>query len=258
MKVLVLFVSVVSALPIRSVLKGSLGVPCPENQVCLTENECKSVRGLRGRFCGFGNVCCGAQTCPKEDSGNSGNGFCAFKTSCKSGNYEDEICKDAAPGTVCCVPSISDTGIKVIKDNTVFFEYFHVDESGAEFIGFNHKCSDKGECRKIPDPIPMNQAEQLLDNDVDEAERCVLKALTTSVNDDQFGALVSLAADIGCEEFGKSQVLSTVNSGDLSGVEVNFCIYVRKGDRILARMKKRRGDEASLFAGGARITCDSA
>jgi len=236
-------VAMVSSLSIDDVVIGIAGLPCPQGSLCMNANECKAASGQVGNFCSFGNVCCKPLSCPRK-----GNGFCVNKASCKTGRYTKGLC----PGDNsirCCTATISDKGFKIIKDNLQFFKFLHV-QTDAEFIGYSHRCTQAGECAKLPDPITEDIASNLLKEDIKPLERCVTALVNAELNDDQYSALISFVFSSGCSAFQKTDILALINQNKLAEAGKLFCSYTKTADgRQLGSLVTRRGIEASLFTG---------
>jgi lysozyme len=95
--------------------------------------------------------------------------------------------------------------------------------------------------------ISAQQAREILAGDLDAFSAGVRSSIRTSLNDNQFSALVSFAYNVGLGSFRGSSVLSAVNSGDLEAVPRRLALWVKAGGKTLPGLIKRRAAEAALF-----------
>ena len=75
----------------------------------------------------------------------------------------------------------------------------------------------------------------------------VKAGLTRPANENQFGAMVSLAYNIGPGAFAKSSVLRRFNAGDTQGAADAFLMWNKAGGKVLKGLTARREDEKKLF-----------
>jgi len=68
-----------------------------------------------------------------------------------------------------------------------------------------------------------------------------------SVNENEFGAMVSLAYNIGPGAFNRSSVLRRFNSGDKAGAADAFRLWNKAGGKVWAGLVRRREAERALF-----------
>jgi lysozyme len=120
--------------------------------------------------------------------------------------------------------------------------------SGVLTIGWGHTGSDVYEGKTISPA----EADQLLDLDLDEAERDVAAAVTRPATDNEFAAMVSLRFNIGRAGFLGSTVLRLHNAGDRAGAAKAFGLW-NKGRNagghlvVLNGLVRRRATEAALY-----------
>lgn len=77
-------------------------------------------------------------------------------------------------------------------------------------------------------------------------ESLLVKAATTPA---QFGAMVSLAYNIGLHAFERSSVLRLHRVGDKAGAAAAFLAWDKAGGKVLAGLAKRRKAERDLYLG---------
>lgn len=105
---------------------------------------------------------------------------------------------------------------------------------------------------KRGDTCSEAQAEAWLTAEYDVFEANVRKLLKVSVTDNQLGALVSLAYNIGIGNLSSSTLLRKLNAGDIAGAQAQFKVWdkarVNGVLKALPGLTKRRMAEAALFA----------
>lgn len=102
--------------------------------------------------------------------------------------------------------------------------------------------------------ITQNRANDLLEEDVDKMTRGVVLRLGKDnkerMTEDQLGALVSLAFNIGLGNFSKSTICETIrNGGTIEEAAVFFKSWVRANGVVVNGLIRRRAAEKALFLG---------
>lgn len=111
------------------------------------------------------------------------------------------------------------------------------------------------------DVITAERAEQLLQWEVYSKADEVKSLLKVPVSDNEFGALVSFAYNIGAdidddkiaEGLGDSTLLAKLNRGDREGAAREFVKWNRGDGRVMDGLTRRRMSEARLFRGEAKF-----
>ena len=76
----------------------------------------------------------------------------------------------------------------------------------------------------------------------------VSRMVTSKLNDNQFGALVSFAYNIGTGALGRSTLLRMVNANPNDpAIRAEFLKWNRAGGRVLNGLTRRREAEANLY-----------
>jgi lysozyme len=92
---------------------------------------------------------------------------------------------------------------------------------------------------------------------VDKFAATIRPKITAPINDNEFGAFVSLAYNIGPGAFMKSSALRHFNAGDKAKAADAILLFNKAGGRVLQGLVNRRKDERVLFltpvSGGAAI-----
>ena len=102
--------------------------------------------------------------------------------------------------------------------------------------------------------ITIPQANAILASDLSKFEKCVSDAVKVELNDNQFGALVSLCYNIGETAFRKSTLLKKLNKGDYTGAQEQFHVWRKSGPKIVQGLVNRRAAEAALFGRGEFVS----
>lgn len=95
------------------------------------------------------------------------------------------------------------------------------------------------------------EGRDILERDLAAVAAKVRASVKVELNDNQFGALVSLAFNIGNGAFGRSTLLKKLNKGDYEGAANEFGRWVNAGGKRLNGLVRRRAAEANLFRAGA-------
>jgi len=123
--------------------------------------------------------------------------------------------------------------------------------AGVLTIGWGHT-SAAGEPVVRPGmTITKAEAERIFDRDIEKFAVGVEKLIKREINDNQFGACVSLAFNIGVGAFSKSSVLRFLSKGKFDDAADAFMLWnkVKKGDKKVVErgLTRRRAAEAALF-----------
>lgn len=120
--------------------------------------------------------------------------------------------------------------------------------AGIWTIGYGHTGPDV----KPGQRVSAAQAEALLARDVARFAADVERLLTAPACDNQFGAMVSLAFNIGSGNFARSSVLRLHNAGNEAGAAAAFALWNKATGsdgvkRELKGLTRRRAAEAALY-----------
>lgn len=118
------------------------------------------------------------------------------------------------------------------------------DGYGFPTIGWGHLVKP-GE--KFPETITQQRADEIFAADVAWAEQAVNDALTVTVNQNQFDALVSLCFNIGAGNFKGSTLVKLVNRGDFAGAANEFGKWRKSAGQVSKGLIRRREAEKKLF-----------
>lgn len=97
--------------------------------------------------------------------------------------------------------------------------------------------------------IDQAQAEELLRADLARFEDGIDDLLddAASTSDNEFGAMVSLAFNIGLGNFAKSSVLRLHNAGDKEAAANAFLLWNKAAGRVFPALERRRREERTLY-----------
>lgn len=137
---------------------------------------------------------------------------------------------------------INQAGIDLIKSFEGLRLNAYKDSVGIPTIGWGHT---KGV--KIGDKITKAMAEQLLHEDLAQAEAGVTKLVKINISNNQFAALVSFVFNLGLGAFANSTLLARVNKNNLPAAGREFGRWVHAGGKVLPGLVKRREAERKLF-----------
>lgn len=119
----------------------------------------------------------------------------------------------------------------------------YTDSAGYSTIGIGHKI---GDTEDIPDTISQEQCNQLFEGDIANAALLVEQFIRVVLTDNQFGALVSLAFNLGSGPF--THTLGTMlNAGDYVGAAEQFGRWRIAGGIVSDGLVRRRAAEKALF-----------
>lgn len=124
------------------------------------------------------------------------------------------------------------------------------DSGGVWTIGYGHTGLDVYSGMKIS----QERADRLLASDLLRFERAVNEAVKVALSDNQYGALVSFAFNVGVDAFKKSTLLRKLNRGEYSAVPGELARWNKAGGKTLAGLVNRRAAEAGLWATGGFVS----
>ena len=153
------------------------------------------------------------------------------------------------------VHELSDAGAAFIGRFEGFRGELYDDPAGHCTIGYGHLVH-QGPCNgsepaKFRRGITQEQALKLLKTDAAGAGAAVNDAVTVSLNQAQFDAMVSFVFNLGAGTFRSSTLLSKLNAHDFGAVPAELGKWVHAGGKVLAGLVTRRKAEAKLFTTGA-------
>lgn len=95
--------------------------------------------------------------------------------------------------------------------------------------------------------ITEAEAEYYLQKGVDKFAKKIAPHITAPINENEFGAFVSLAYNIGPGAFRRSSTLRHFNAGNKARAAQNMLLWNKAGGRVLNGLVRRRKAEKALF-----------
>lgn len=142
---------------------------------------------------------------------------------------------------------ITEKGLGIIKKFEGFSPTVYICPASYPTIGYGHVVKPD-ERQQYASGITPEQAEVLLRQDVQTAERAVLRLISVPLTDWQFDALVSFTFNLGAGALQRSTLRRKVNRSDHTNVPAEFRKWVWAGGRKLEGLVRRREAEATLYA----------
>ena len=146
-----------------------------------------------------------------------------------------------------------------VLDKTTGLHKMYKDVAGLPTIGYGHlltrseltsgKITINGSTKYWRDGLTEQEADDLLDQDLDHFEDAVNKYVKVKLTQYQFEALVSFAFNVGVGAFTDSTLLKRVNSNDWHDVPNQFRRWVYAGGKKVKGLVNRRESEISLWQG---------
>jgi len=139
---------------------------------------------------------------------------------------------------------ITQSGIDLIKRFEGFSAKVYICPSGYPTIGFGHVVKPYED---FSAGIDEAQAEELLRQDAQIAERAVLRLINVPLTDGQFDALVSFTYNLGGGALQRSTLRRKINREEHADVPEQFMRWVWAGGRKLKGLVRRREAEVKLY-----------
>jgi len=139
----------------------------------------------------------------------------------------------------------SQQGIDFLKGFEELRLEAYLDGGGVPTIGWGHT---KGV--KLGQTITIEQAEQFIREDLQEAELCVERQVPYGLAPHQFDMLVSLVFNIGVSAFTKSTLLKKLDQSDIQGAADQFERWCFDNGKKIKGLLRRRKAERVIFLEG--------
>jgi lysozyme len=139
--------------------------------------------------------------------------------------------------------TINAAGLALVREYEGLRPEAYRDTSGIWTIGYGHTRGVKP-----GDRISIEQAKQMLEVDLMEAERAVMALVKVQLTDNQFSALVSFVFNEGEGAFARSTLLRKLNEGGYGLVPACLKSWIFDNGRVLPGLVKRRAAEAALWS----------
>ncbi len=140
--------------------------------------------------------------------------------------------------------NITQNGLDLIKRFEGFSRTVYFCPAGYPTIGYGHVVKDDED---FSAGIDESQAEELLRQDAQIAERAVLRLINVPLADGQFDALVSFTYNLGGGALQRSTLRRKINCEEHAEVPEQFMRWVWAGGRKLKGLVRRRVAESELY-----------
>lgn len=143
---------------------------------------------------------------------------------------------------------VNDKTLNLIKDYEKWKPCTYIDAVGKPTIGYGHLIRS-GDGFNKKSCITKERGNQVLKDDLSTATKAIERAVKVPLNDNQFGALVSWAFNVGGGAAAQSTLVKKLNSGSQTSEILNEFRRWNKGNgKVLPGLSRRREDECSLFS----------
>jgi len=140
---------------------------------------------------------------------------------------------------------LSSEGLELLKKSEGFRSGTYTDVAGFATIGFGHKLTP-GESYGAG--ITKAQAEEILNRDVQVAEKAVARLVRVPLTQGQFDALVDFVFNLGEGRLSASTLLRYLNDGKYDAAAWQLLAWDHAGSHEIAALKSRREAEFRLWA----------
>lgn len=137
----------------------------------------------------------------------------------------------------------SNNGLELTKGFEACRLTAYQDSGGVLTIGFGHVGSDV----HLGMTITQDQADALLDKDVQVAVDAVNRLVAVSLSQNQFDALVDFTFNLGEGVLARSTLLKMLNAGKYDYAAAQFLVWDHVNGRAVAGLLRRRRAEMELF-----------
>jgi len=147
---------------------------------------------------------------------------------------------------------VNKTTIELVKSFEGLFLKPYLCPAGIPTIGFGSISYPNGQSVILSDPaITEEQATEYLQFEINEKAAGVEKMVSEELTDNEFGALVSFAYNLGLGSLHGSTLLKLLNAGkdtvDREAVGDQFLRWNKADGKVLAGLTRRRQAERALF-----------
>lgn len=145
--------------------------------------------------------------------------------------------------TTTSIRSCNEAGKDIIRQCEGLRLKAYLCPAGKLTIGYGHTGPDV----KTGMTITEEDANTLLSRDLVAAEKAIAGAVSVTITDNQFSALVSFVFNLGAGNFYGSTLLKKLNANDIFGAADEFLRWNKVNGQVLAGLTRRREAERTLF-----------
>jgi lysozyme len=140
----------------------------------------------------------------------------------------------------------SAAGLDLLKRSEGFRSRVYLDVAGLPTIGYGHRLVHP---EAYPKGINEAQANQILLNDLREAEQAVARLVKVPLTQGQFDALMDFVFNLGSGRLASSALLKILNTGRYSDAVEQLLLWDHAGSQECEALSARRQAEADLWRG---------
>ena len=150
---------------------------------------------------------------------------------------------------------VNKAGFDLVKHFEGFYADAYVCPAGVWTIGYGHT----GGVKK-GDKVTLDEAEALLEKDLNASGADVNRLVKVSLKDNQYAALVSFVFNLGAGSLASSTLLKKLNAGNYDDVPSEMARWVKAKDpktgekKTLAGLVRRRAAEGELWLSAEKDT----
>ena len=152
---------------------------------------------------------------------------------------------------------VGDKGKRLFQEWEGLITHVYIDSGGEPTIGIGHlltrseRMSGKividGKAVVYRNNLTEEQCWALLDQDLDDTEKCVNDAVKVELNQNQFDALVSFVFNVGNGAFLGSTLLKVLNQGKYDEVPTQLERWNKDNGHVVRGLTNRREKEIALW-----------
>ena len=134
--------------------------------------------------------------------------------------------------------------LKILEEGKGFSSKSYICSAGKRTIGYGHVILPDD---NIIEPITEDQAEDILEKDVNVAENAINKYVKVPLTQNQFDALVCFVFNIGKTNFKTSTLLKFINEQLWDKIPKQFMRWVYHDKKLIKGLENRRKIEVRLW-----------
>ena len=134
--------------------------------------------------------------------------------------------------------------LKVLEEGKGFSSKSYICSAGKRTIGYGHVILPDD---NIIEPITEDQAEDILEKDVNVAENAINKYVKVPLTQNQFDALVCFVFNVGRTNFKTSTLLKFINEQLWDKIPNQFMRWVYHDKTLIKGLENRRKIEVRLW-----------
>ena len=146
---------------------------------------------------------------------------------------------------------VNDATVALIKsfEGLVLNSYPDPATNGEPYtVGYGTTIYPDGTKVKLGQSITKEQAEQYLKHDIDTFAKNISPLIKSTLNPNQFGAIVSFAYNVGVGNLKSSTLLKKVNANPSDpAISNEFSKWNKANKKVMVKLTKRRVAEATLY-----------